>query len=47
MKYTLVILNVKEKYDDTNGLSSAQDQPPNKHNSKTKKKGCDMVIDKW
>jgi hypothetical protein len=36
MKYTLVTLNIKKKYDETNGLSSAQDQPPYKHNSKTK-----------
>ena len=45
MKYIVATLNVKEKYDETNELSSAQ--PPYKHNSKTKNKGCDMVIDKW
>ena len=47
MKHILVILNVKGKYDETNGLSSTQDQPPYKHNSKTKNKGCDIVIHKW
>ena len=47
MKYIVATLNVKEKYDETNGLSSAQDQPPYKHNSQTKNKGCDMAIDKW
>jgi hypothetical protein len=47
MKNTLVTINVKKKYDETNGLSSAQDQPPYKHNSKTKNKCCDMAIDKW
>ena len=36
---------LRKKYDETNGLSSAQ--PAYKHNSKTKNKGCDMVIDKW
>ena len=46
MKYILATLNVKEKYDETNELSSVQDQPSYKHNSKTKNKGCDMVIDK-
>ena len=45
MKYTLVTLNVKNKYDETNELSSAQ--PPYKHKSKTKNKGCDMAINKW
>jgi hypothetical protein len=44
MKYTLVTLNVKKKYDETNGLSSAQDQPLYKHHSKTKNRHVPTLL---